>query len=86
MNTIRNKKIVGITKTVSTNNYLVCFEKHALGNNIPCQRTVITKDHEILHNGKMMRAIELMDKYENVHKVKYCGEPLYNVLLESMIR
>ena len=83
IHTIRNKKIVDITKTVSTSDFLVCFEKHSLDNNIPSRKTVMTKDHEIFFKGKMMRAIDFMDKYENVHKVKYSGEPLYNVLLEN---
>ena len=83
IHTIRNKKIVDITKTVSTSDFLVCFEKHSLGNNIPSRKTVMTKDHEIFFKGKMIRAIDFMDKYENVHKVKYSGEPLYNVLLEK---
>ena len=83
IHTIRNKKIVDITKTVSTSDFLVCFEKHSLDNNIPSRKTVMTKDHEIFFKGKMMRAIDFMDKYENVHKVKYSGEPLYNVLLEK---
>ena len=39
----------------------------------------MTKDHEILFGGKMRRAIDFIDNYENVHKVKYSGEPLYNV-------
>ena len=83
IHTIRNKKIIDITKTVTTSDFLVCFEKHSLGNNIPSIKTIMTKDHEILFGGKMRRAIDFIDNYENVHKVKYSGEPLYNVLLEK---
>ena len=83
IHTIRNKKIIDITKTVTTSDFLICFEKHSLGNNIPSIKTIMTKDHEILFGGKMRRAIDFIDNYENVHKVKYSGEPLYNVLLEK---
>jgi hypothetical protein len=83
IHTIRNKKIIGITKTRSTNDFLVCIEKHALGNNIPSQKTLITRDHQIFYNGKMRRAVELIEFSENIYKVKYNGEILYNVLMEQ---
>jgi hypothetical protein len=83
IHTIRNKKIIGITKTKSTNDFLVCLEKHALGNNIPSQKTLITRDHGIFYNGKMRRAVELIEFSENIYKVKYNGEVLYNVLMEQ---
>jgi sugar lactone lactonase YvrE len=83
IHTIRNKKIIGVTKTKSTNDFLVCIEKHALGNNIPSQKTLITRDHGIFYNGKMRRSVELIEFSENIYKVKYNGEILYNVLMEQ---
>jgi hypothetical protein len=81
--TIHNKKIIAITKTTSLDNYLICFEKNALGNNIPCRRTIISKDHLIYNQGHMIKAEDFINKYQNIYKVKYNGEILYNILLEK---
>jgi len=83
IHTINNKKIVAITKTTSPDNYLVCFGKHTLGDNIPCQKTIVSKDHLVYNKGKMIKAFEFINKYDNVKKIKYNGETLYNVLLEN---
>jgi hypothetical protein len=84
--TIRNNKIVTITRTITQDKNLVCIEKDALGKNIPNERTLISRNHELFYNGKMIKAIELLDKINNtetVYKVKYSGEVLYNVLLDK---
>jgi hypothetical protein len=83
IHTIRGKKIVAITKTVSTDKYLVQFEKGALGNNIPSRDTKISKNHEILYNGQMIKAQYFVKQFEKVTKVKYNKEILYNILLEN---
>ena len=83
LHTIDNKKVVAITKTVSLDNYLVCFEKDALGDNVPSERTVVSKEHLIYNKGKMIKAVDFIGKYKNVHKIKYNGDILYNVLLEK---
>jgi hypothetical protein len=87
IHTIRNKKIVAITKTVTQDKYLVCFEKDALGKNIPSQKTTISKNHNLFYNGKMRMAKEFLKDFSNVEnvvvKVKYTKEILYNVLLEE---
>jgi hypothetical protein len=80
---IRNKKIVGITKTISQDNFLVCFEKNALGSNVPCAKTIISKNHSIFYDGKMLKAKSFIEMNDKVYKVKYKGEVLYNVLMES---
>ena len=81
--TIRNKKIVAITKTVTQDKYLVCFEKDSLGPSMPSQKTVISSNHKIFNKGTMIKAKEFVGKYENIYKVKYTGEVLYNVLMEE---
>ena len=83
IHTIRNKKIVGITQTVTQDKYLVCFEKDSLGINLPSQKTIISKNHGIFYKGKMIHAKEFINKFENVKKIKYTGEILYNVLMED---
>ncbi len=82
-NTIRNKKIIDVTKTLIKDKHLICFEKDSLGKNIPSQKTLITQNHKILYKGEMIKAQELINKNIYVHKVKYDGEPVYNVLMEE---
>ena len=81
--TIRGKKIVAITQTVSRSNYLVCFEKHAICTNVPSERTVVSNNHLIFHKGKMMKAEDFIGKYTNIYKTAYKNEILYNVLLQE---
>jgi hypothetical protein len=83
LHTINNKKVVAITKTITLDNYLVCFEKDALGDNVPSEKTVVSKEHLIYNNGRMIKAADFIGKYKNVHKIKYNGDILYNVLLEK---
>jgi hypothetical protein len=83
IHTIDGKKITGITQTISSYDFIVCFEKHALANNVPSRKTLMTHGHEVFYNGKMIKAIDFINKNENVYKVKYRGEILYNVLMEK---
>ena len=84
IHTIRNKKIVAITKTVSPDKYLVRFEKDALGRNLPCEATTMTQNHMLFYKGEMMKAKEFLKTHnESVSKVPYNGQVLYNVLLEE---
>ncbi len=84
IHTIRNKKIVAITKTVTPDKYLVRFEKDALGTNLPCEATTMTKNHMLFYKGKMMKADEFLKTHnELVSKVPYNGQTLYNVLMEE---
>ena len=82
VHTIRNKRIVGVTETVSDSSFLVCFEKDSIGNNVPSRRTVMTKQHMVFYDGKMTPAGMFLNR-AGVHKVKYDGDVLYNVLLEE---
>jgi hypothetical protein len=84
IHTIRGKSIVAITKTIyASNKYLVCFEKDSLGNNIPSQKTIISKNHKIFYNGKMVKACELLGLNDKISKIEYNDELLYNVLMEN---
>jgi hypothetical protein len=83
LNTIRNKKIIAITQTTTKDDYLVCFEKDSISNNIPCEKTIISKNHLIFNKGTMIKAKDFIGKYENIHKINYNNEILYNVLLED---
>uniref|UniRef100_A0A6C0IF63 Fibronectin type-III domain-containing protein n=1 Tax=viral metagenome TaxID=1070528 RepID=A0A6C0IF63_9ZZZZ len=84
LNTIHKKKIVAITKTITQDKFLISFEKDSLGTNIPCNKTIITPNHKILYDGKMIKAKNFVDKLKGVKNVPYNGEVLYNVLLEDL--
>lgn len=83
IHTIRDKKIVAITQTITQDKYLVCIEKDALGKNYPTKTTYISQNHEIFYKGKMVRAKELLKELTKVRTVAYNKEILYNVLLEQ---
>ena len=83
VNTIHNKKIVAVTKTITRDKYLVCFDKHSIHSNFPCEKTVMSKKHKLLYRGEMIEADSFIGKFENVHKQPYRGEYLYNVLMED---
>lgn len=82
IHTIRNKKIVAITKTMSNKKYIICIEKDAVGKNIPSKRTLISSEHKVLYKGKMVEA-KYLTELDGIYKIKYNGEILYNVLMEE---
>ena len=83
VHTIRGKSIVAITETSPLFKYIIRIEKDALGKNVPCRRTEISRDHEVFYKGKMMRSEDLVEKCEGVYRIKYHRETLYNVLMEK---
>ena len=82
IHTIKNKPITFITKTITQDDYLVCFKKDSLGINYPIEETVISKEHKILYKGKMKEAKKFIE-FDNVYTKKYNGEVLYNILMET---
>ena len=82
IHTIFKKKIVDVVQTINTDKYLICFDKYSLGN-IPKQKTIISKNHRILYEGKMIPADNFTYHFKNVKKIKYTGEVLYNVVMEN---
>jgi len=83
VHTIRNKKIVAITKTVAHDKNLVRIAKHALGHLYPEKTTLISQNHKVFFQGQMVKAKHLVDQARGVTLVPYNGEILYNVLLEQ---
>jgi len=79
--TINNQPILHITKTTTLDPYLIRFDINSLERNIPTQKTLMTKDHKIMFQGKLVPAYRFLDYSDKVKKVKYSGETLYNVLL-----
>jgi hypothetical protein len=83
IHTIRKKNIVAITKTFSNEKHLISIEKDSLFTNVPSEKTIISQEHNIFYQGQMYPANYFVDKFKCVEKVKYHGETLYNVLLET---
>jgi len=81
--TINQQPIQHITKTITQDTHLICFEKNALGPNMPSAPTTMTKEHKILFEGHYKSAEKFLSLSKKVTKVKYNGELLYNVLLEN---
>ncbi len=79
--TLHNKPIQ-LTKTISTDKYLVCFEKDSLEKNVPFQRTIMSKDHMVYYKDFSLKAKDMIPYFDGVYKIKYKGEVLYNVLLD----
>jgi hypothetical protein len=82
IHTINNNFIVGITRTITQDEYLVCFLKNALAPNIPSKKTIISKNHKIWFNDNWVESKTFINKFDGVNKIKYTGEILYNILLE----
>ena len=83
IHTINKKPIIDITKTITSDKYLIGFKKNALGLNYPSENTRMSQEHKLLYAGKMCEAKTFLNKFEKVIKVKYNGEILYNVLMEE---
>jgi hypothetical protein len=81
--TINKQTILHITQTVTLDKYLIKFERHALSRNYPTQKTIMTKDHQIEFEGRLVPAYRFLDYSDQVKKVTYNGETLYNVLLAT---
>jgi hypothetical protein len=79
--TIQGKSFL-VTKTISTEPYLICFEKHALGFHYPNQRTVMSPEHHVLFNRQFIKAKHFLH-FKTVKKVPYDGEVLYNILFKT---
>ena len=80
--TIRGKEIKQVTKTISLGKYLVLVEKDSLYKNVPSNNTIMTIEHCILYNGKML-AIKNFVNNKTILYIKNTGEVLYNILLET---
>jgi uncharacterized membrane protein len=79
--TINKNPIVHVTRTTTLDKYLIGFKQHALGRNMPHTTTLMTWDHKIMFEGQLVPAFRFLDYSDQVKKVKYNGETLYNVLL-----
>jgi hypothetical protein len=83
IHTIGNKRIVAVTKAITPEKNLICFEPHSITINCPTKRTVMTPGHEVLYKGKLVQAKHFVGTINGVHTVPYDGKVVYNVLLQQ---
>ena len=81
--TIQGKKILSITKSIYELDTIVCIEKDAFYKNVPCKNTLLTNEHKLFYNGKMIEAIKLVDLNDKIYIKKNKSKFVYNVLLEK---
>jgi len=83
IHTINKQKIIAITESIPLDSYLICIEKNSLGYNVPNRRTIISKDHKIMCDKKLVRAEYLTQYIPTIYKIQYNKAKLYNVLLNN---
>jgi uncharacterized repeat protein (TIGR03803 family) len=79
--TLGGKAIHYITQTITMDKYLIHVGKDAFGVNKPSRPTVMSKDHKIEYDWELVPVYRFLDYMDELKKVKYNGEVLYNVLL-----
>ena len=80
-NTVNNYKINKITKVKNADNYMICIEKNALGENVPNKDTYISKNHGIIINNLLVRA-KLLVNGTTIRKAYRTRDVIYNILAE----
>jgi surface protein len=81
--TIRRQSIEHVTQTVTLDKYLIAFQPNAVDYKVPNKKTIMSKDHCIVFKGQLVPAYRFLDYSDQVKKVTYSGELLYNVLLAT---
>jgi uncharacterized membrane protein len=81
--TLGRQAITHITQTTSIDKYLVLVGQDAFAKNKPSRPTVMSKDHKVEYEGELVPVYRFLGYLEKVNKLKYSGELLYNVLLET---
>ena len=82
IHTINNKKIMGISKTISSLNKLVAIEKNAFGINKPNKKILVAPFHRFLIEGDLKEAVKLVNN-DSIYFTKYKKQTLYNVIVET---
>jgi hypothetical protein len=80
--TISGKKIVAVTQTIPLDKYLICMEKNSISHNVPNRRTIISKNHKVMVDNKLMECEKLVQYVPSIYKIPYDKNILYNVLLD----
>jgi len=81
--TINKKHIQAVTQTISPEETLISIEKDALYTNVPSQTTIISRNHKVFFNRKMVNASELVSESNLIKEIPYKKEVLYNILMNK---
>lgn len=80
--TFNRQKLLGVSETICSDTEIVQILPHALGENYPSQKTVMSRLHHLLWKGKVYRAEQLLTE-EGVTLIPSGHQVLYNVLLDT---
>ena len=83
IHTIKSKRIVAITRSISNENYLVKFDRNSLTGNYPNNITIMSCDHKLRWMNKMVSAEDFLSNFPGVTRVPYGKEFLYNILMDN---
>ena len=81
-NTISNKAILGISKTINSEKKMILIKKNSLGENLPSKDTICSHNHSILYAGKMRNSQDLLH-INGVSEILDDSDFIYNVLTEK---
>jgi hypothetical protein len=84
INTINGEEVIAISRTVHPDEYLVKLEKDCISKDVPSRETIMSPQHKILYNGKLVKAYEHPSvEYPGKNMLKNEGQVLYNVLTKD---
>jgi hypothetical protein len=75
------QRIISIVQGTIKENYLVRLEAHSLGYRYPTQATILSANHKIYYNRRMMSVKELVND-TTITRIPYHGDMMYHVLLD----
>jgi hypothetical protein len=78
---LQGNSFICVVKSKNQEKEMICLEKHALNENQPFTKTLISKEHKIMYDGKLERACDLVND-STIYPVEYDGDNLYNILFE----
>jgi hypothetical protein len=79
--TINGKKIKYITKTLSTDDTLICIKRNAIRENVPSIDTIMSQKHKVLIDNIFIESNKLSIMNDDIIHVPYNGEYLYNIMM-----
>jgi hypothetical protein len=83
-NTFRGERMKALVISYNTEGYLVEIKKNALEQGMPSKTLHLSCEHKILYQGQWIAAKHLVGHFgNNVLKVKYSDDLLYNILLKK---
>ena len=73
--------VISIVQGKTRDPYLVRLESHSLGYNYPSQSTILSMNHKIYYNRRMIPVKQLVNN-TSIIRIHYHGDIMYHVLLD----